>query len=124
MIDSMYMPKDVMEAKLQNIDMFFDDSRVPAVRAAKDFLNVFDETGKAIWGYLSDKLAIEVSSLSRESVRSALASKGVTEELIDELGRIIDESEFSRFAPSSEKSDMDDIYMDAVNLIKNLEQNL
>ena len=46
MIDSMYMPKDVMAAKLQNIDMFFDDSRVKAVRAAKDFLNVFDETGE------------------------------------------------------------------------------
>ena len=36
-----------MEAKLENIDMFFDDGRVPAVRAAKDFLNVLlDETGK------------------------------------------------------------------------------
>ncbi|MER2088852.1 MAG: primosomal protein DnaI [Sporosarcina sp.] len=46
MIDSMYMPKDVMEAKLHDIDMFFDDSRVKAVRAAKDFLNFFDETGK------------------------------------------------------------------------------
>ena len=46
MIDSMYMPKDVMAAKLQNIDMFFDDSRVKAVRAAKDFLNVLDETGE------------------------------------------------------------------------------
>lgn len=46
MIDSMYMPKDVMEAKLPNIDMFFDDSRVRAVRMAKDFLNELDETGK------------------------------------------------------------------------------
>ena len=46
MVDSMYMPKDVMEAKLQNIDMLFDDSRVKVVRAAKDFLNVVDETGK------------------------------------------------------------------------------
>ncbi|CAM3156398.1 primosomal protein DnaI [Filibacter tadaridae] len=46
MVDSMYMQKDVMEAKLQNIDMFYDDSRVAAVRAAKNFLNVFDETGK------------------------------------------------------------------------------
>ncbi len=45
MIDSLYMPKDVMEAKLESIDMFYDDSRVTAVRAAKDFLNVFDETG-------------------------------------------------------------------------------
>ena len=35
-----------MEARLQNIDMFFDESRVRAVRAAKDFLNVYDETGQ------------------------------------------------------------------------------
>lgn len=46
MIDSFNMPKDVMEARLQNIDMFFDDSRVRIVRIAKDFLNTFDETGK------------------------------------------------------------------------------
>ncbi|MFJ7934879.1 primosomal protein DnaI [Sporosarcina sp. NPDC096371] len=46
MIDSLYMPKDVMEARLQNIDMFFDDSRVRIVRVAKDFLNTIDETGK------------------------------------------------------------------------------
>ncbi|WP_203246681.1 primosomal protein DnaI [Sporosarcina beigongshangi] len=46
MIDSFYMPKDVMEARLQNIDMFFDDSRVRIVRVAKDFLNAIDETGE------------------------------------------------------------------------------
>ena len=46
MVDSMHMPKDVMEAQLQDVDMFFDDSRVGLVRAAKDFLNEFDETGK------------------------------------------------------------------------------
>lgn len=46
MVDSMYMPRDVMEARLQNIDMFFDESRVKAVRAAKDFLNIIDETGE------------------------------------------------------------------------------
>lgn len=46
MIDSMHMPKDVMEAQLHDIDIFYDDSRVRAVRQAKDFLNEFDETGK------------------------------------------------------------------------------
>lgn len=46
MVRSLYMPKDVMEAKLQNIDIFYDDSRVAAVRAAKDFLNELDESGK------------------------------------------------------------------------------
>lgn len=46
MVASMHMPKDVMEAQLMDIDMFFDDSRVAVIRAAKDFLNELDETGK------------------------------------------------------------------------------
>lgn len=46
MIDSMYMPKDVMDARLQSIDIYYDDSRVGAVRAAKDLLNEIDETGE------------------------------------------------------------------------------
>ena len=41
MIDSMYMPKDVMEAKLQNIDMFFDDSRVTAVSPSERLFEHF-----------------------------------------------------------------------------------
>lgn len=46
MVESLYMPKDVMEATLQNVDMFYDDSRVGVIRAAKDFLNAIDKTGK------------------------------------------------------------------------------
>ena len=46
MVESLHMQKDVMEAKLQDIDMFFDDSRVETVRMAKDFLNVYDATEK------------------------------------------------------------------------------
>lgn len=45
MIESMHMPKEVMEAQLHAIDIFYDDSRVKIVRAAKDFLNEYDETG-------------------------------------------------------------------------------
>jgi len=45
MIDSMYMPKEVLDARLSNVDVEHD-SRVWALRAAKDFLNEFDENGK------------------------------------------------------------------------------
>jgi len=84
----------------------------------------FEETGNAIWGYLRDKLGIDLSSLSLEKVQGTLSGRGVSDELITEMGRIIEESEFSRFAPSSEKSDMNVIYADAVSLIKNLEQKI
>lgn len=84
----------------------------------------YDELGKAIWGYLSDKLGIETSGLSREGIKSQLTAKNISPEIQDELERIIDDSEFSRFAPSSEKTGTERLYRDAVLLIKNLENSL
>ncbi|MDV6377569.1 primosomal protein DnaI [Sporosarcina sp. GW1-11] len=46
MVNSMYMPKEVMEARLSNVDFLSEDSRVIVMRAAKDFLNQIDSTGK------------------------------------------------------------------------------
>jgi hypothetical protein len=84
----------------------------------------YDEVGKAIWGYLADKLGIETSGLSREAIRSKLASRSVSPELLGEFSRILDESEFSRFAPKAGKSGTDQLYRDALQLIRNLENSL
>jgi hypothetical protein len=84
----------------------------------------YDEVGKAIWGYFSDKLNMSISNLSRDMVSEELKQRGVDEELRTEFVRILDESEFSRFAPSSQKSDMDLLYKDAVKLIRNIESCL
>ncbi len=84
----------------------------------------FEETEKAIWGYLSDKLSIEPSSLSREKVLELLGNAGVPGETLTELSRIIDECEYSRYAPSSERSDMNTLYGDAAGLLHKLEQNI
>ncbi len=93
-------------------------------RKANDMEKFFEETEKAIWGYLSDKLTIELSSLSRDSVSELLVEAGVSEDLQSEMIRIIGDCEFSRYAPSSEKSDMQKLYNDAVSLLHNLEQNI
>lgn len=84
----------------------------------------FEETEKAIWGYLGDKLGLELSSLSRDKVIELLGNKNVKEEISDDLFRIMDECEFSRYAPSQEKSNMDSLYNDAMQLINKLEQNI
>ncbi|HER07872.1 MAG TPA: protein BatD [Bacteroides sp.] len=84
----------------------------------------YDEVGKAIWGYLGDKLNIETSALSRDMILEELGRREVEEEIRKEFLRILDESEFSRFAPSSEKSDVNQLYRDAVSLIRNLENSL
>lgn len=48
MIQSMHMPREVMEAQLHDIDLGgeSDDSRIAVVEAANEFLRQLDETGK------------------------------------------------------------------------------
>ncbi len=45
MLSSLHMPKDVLQARLQHIDMFYDDSRVRVIRAARDFVASVQKTG-------------------------------------------------------------------------------
>lgn len=84
----------------------------------------YEEVGKAIWGYLADKLNIETSTLTKDVISAELGKGGVGDELLAEFSRILEESEFSRFAPSSEKAGVDQLYKDAVQLVKNLENSL
>lgn len=46
MVNSMYMPREVMEARLSDVDFVSEDSRVIVMRAAKDFLNQIESDGK------------------------------------------------------------------------------
>jgi BatD DUF11 like domain len=102
-------------ARLKKADRF---------RKSGDPDKFYEEIGKAIWGYLSHKLNIETSGLSREVILEHLEKRNVPQEQRSELLRILEESEFSRFAPSSERSDMNILYSEAAQLIRNLENNL
>jgi hypothetical protein len=93
-------------------------------RKADDPDRFYEEIGKAIWGYLSHKLNIETFGLSREVVLEQLEKRDVPREQRDELLRILEDSEFSRFAPTSEKSNMNELYGDTAKLIRNLENIL
>ncbi|MCK5135482.1 MAG: protein BatD [Bacteroidales bacterium] len=93
-------------------------------RKAEDRDGFYEEVGKAIWGYLADKLNIETSGLSRDVIIQELDQREISEEVRTAFLRILDESEFSRFAPSSEKSEVNQLYKDAVTLIRNLENSL
>jgi len=84
----------------------------------------YEELAKACWGYLSDKLNIPTAELGRDMILEELQGRDVSEELRIQLVEILENSEFSRFAPSSERSDMDQLYKQAVALIKKLESSL
>jgi hypothetical protein len=80
-----------------------------------------DEILKAIWGYLSDKLNIPVSDLTRNNAIASLQEQGIEEDQIMELSEILDKCEFARFAPSSSGTEAASIYEGASQFIKSVE---
>lgn len=81
----------------------------------------YDETLRAIWGYVSDKLSIPVANLSKEKIEEDLRVKGVSEALIFQLLEIMGNCEFARYAPGEESIHMDRVYKDSANIIGQLE---
>jgi hypothetical protein len=81
----------------------------------------YDEILKALWGYLSDKLNIPVSDLTRTNAVSVLQNEGIDEETIRNLTKILDTCEFARFAPSSSGAEAATIFDGASEFIKSVE---
>jgi hypothetical protein len=84
----------------------------------------YDEVLKALWGYISDKLNIPVSQLTKDNVAEKLSASGVSEELTGELLSTLNECEFARFAPGDEGKTMDKVYTSAISVISKMENTI
>jgi len=84
----------------------------------------YESVLRALWGYLSDKLNIPVSELSRETAEKSLSSHLTDPNFIKDLLGLIDICEMARYAPSADMQIMDKVYSDSVKLISKLEQNI
>ncbi len=82
----------------------------------------YEEMLGAIWGYLSYKLGIPVSSLSKENARAALDERGIEAELSDRLFRITEICEMARYGFGSSASTPQQLYHDAVKVITSLQR--
>lgn len=83
-----------------------------------------DETFKALWGYLGDKLGIPLASLSKETVSEAFASINVNMALAEKFIETINLCEYARFAPDSGDTAIQNIYNQAVEIISKMEREL
>jgi hypothetical protein len=83
----------------------------------------YEEMLKAMWGYLSDKLSIPVSELTRSNALSALAEIGIDQERINNLNHILDTCEYARFAPSASEAEAETIYENASQFINSVENS-
>jgi hypothetical protein len=97
-----------------------------AHRCLKDGLNdkFYEEILKALWGYLSDKLNIPVSELTRNNAFLSLKEMGIVDERINNLSGILDACEFTRFSPSASGTETIEIYNGALQFIKSVENTI
>lgn len=84
----------------------------------------YDEVLKALWGYISDKLNIPVSLLSKDNIEEKLKDYGVSEELIKDFLNALNECEFARFAPGDENQAMDKVYSASVEVMSKMENSI
>lgn len=84
----------------------------------------YDEILKTLWGYVSDKLSIPVSKLSKDNIEARLTERGVEESLIKDFETVLSEAEFARYAPGNPGETMDKVYSMAMNVITKLEDSI
>ena len=85
----------------------------------------YEEISKAIWLYLSDKLSIPLSALSRETAADALGRYNkVPQNLLQEIEQVIQDCEVSLYAPSGGSQQMRATYEAALSVISHLEDYL
>jgi hypothetical protein len=85
--------------------------------------NFLDEMFRALWGFVSDKLQIPVSELSKENVSNALAMRKVSSETIERFIQTLDSCELARFAPGAAES-IDEIYKAGIEVLSRLESEI
>lgn len=100
------------------------------LKAAEGFMKshksdeFYEEMLKAMWGYLSDKLNMPASQLSRQNIVDTLSRRGVSAEVSDKVIRILDECEMARYTPdASLDSSVEALYNEATDTINAMEKS-
>lgn len=84
----------------------------------------YDEVLKALWGYISDKLSIPVSRLSKDNIEEELRNYGVDDALIKEFLDALNNCEFARFAPGDDNQAMDKVFSSSLDVISKMENSI
>lgn len=80
----------------------------------------YEEMLKALWGYMSDRLNIPGSNLTKDNVREGLIKRGISLDEINIFIDIISKCEYAQYSPAT-AGHMNEIYHSAVEKISKFE---
>lgn len=81
----------------------------------------YEELHRALLGYSSDKLTLNIADLSKDNIKESLELRGVKSELISSLLELLDACEYARYSPDSGSGGMELNYKKAIELISEME---
>ena len=90
----------------------------------KLFEEYYEELHRALWGYISDKLALSQADCSRERIVDMLTQREVDGDLIRDYIDLIESCEYARYAPDPGQMEKEKIFDRAVKAISKMEQIL
>ncbi|SFD33227.1 Oxygen tolerance [Chitinophaga sp. CF118] len=84
----------------------------------------YEETSRAVWGYLSNKLHIPFSDLSKQLIQDRLSQQHINGQNTTELFDLLDNCEMALYTPMHNNDKMQGTYQQAVTVISQLEDEL
>lgn len=96
------------------------------LRKAKAYMDAHDSDKfyeavlQAMWGFLSDKLSMPASQLSRENVSEKLTGLVSDTSVTDKLINVLDQCEMARYTPMGSDEQMGSLYREASEVINTL----
>lgn len=84
----------------------------------------YEELHKALIGFISDKLNMDMSEISKDNIASALTEGGVSEEQTKAFTDLLDACEFARYSPDGGNEAMRSHYDAALKVISSIDSGL
>ncbi len=90
-----------------------------------NFDRFFEEIEKSLWGYFADKFKVVIADLSKETIYIHFEKGNISKEIESKFVSLLDECEFARYAPASNKNaQMETILSKAKTIIIEVENAL
>ena len=84
----------------------------------------YEELHRALLGFVSDKLNLDATDLSKENISAKLVENGVAESLATDFTGLLDACEFARYAPDAGHDAMNTLYEKAVSVISAIDDSM
>lgn len=84
----------------------------------------YEETARALWGFVANKLNISPTDLTKETIQTRLAELGLSSEEIEQLINVINFCEQARYSPLGNNQPLEMVYSNAVEVLSNLGEKL